>query len=116
MPRCCWKAEEMDAFELSDVLAEQKAGDRLYHEFFKVPDLSMGIYALAAGSEDKQQPHGEDEIYVVAEGRGSIFVEGEDRTLEPGSIVYVAKHAEHRFHSITEDLSLLVFFAPAEGG
>ena len=106
----------MDAFEMSDVLAEQKAGDLLYHEFFKAPDLSMGIYALAAGDEDKQQPHGEDEVYVVAEGRGAIYVDGENRSVEPGSIVYVAKDVEHRFHSITEDLSLLVFFAPAEGG
>ena len=116
MPGLCWKAAVMDAFELSDVLADQKAGGWPYHEFFRVPDLSMGIYALAADSEDKQQPHGEDEIYIVAEGRGSIFGDGEDRERRPGSSVYVAKHLEHRFHSITEDLSLLVFFAPAEGG
>jgi hypothetical protein len=31
-----------------------------------------------------------------------------------GSVVYVAKTVEHKFHSIEEDLTLLVFFAPAE--
>jgi hypothetical protein len=29
-------------------------------------------------------------------------------------MIYVAKHVEHRFHSIEEELSVLVFFAPAE--
>jgi quercetin dioxygenase-like cupin family protein len=31
-----------------------------------------------------------------------------------GSVVFVAAEVEHRFHSITEDLVVLVFFAPAE--
>ena len=32
----------------------------------------------------------------------------------PGSVIYVPKHVEHKFHSIVEDMTLLVFFAPAE--
>jgi quercetin dioxygenase-like cupin family protein len=31
-----------------------------------------------------------------------------------GSIVYVEKNVAHRFHSIEEELTILVFFAPAE--
>jgi quercetin dioxygenase-like cupin family protein len=38
----------------------------------------------------------------------------EDRGVQAGSIVYVAKNVKHRFHSIEEELRLLVFFAPAE--
>jgi quercetin dioxygenase-like cupin family protein len=34
--------------------------------------------------------------------------------VQAGSIVYVAKNVEHRFHSIEEELTVLVFFAPAE--
>jgi mannose-6-phosphate isomerase-like protein (cupin superfamily) len=43
-----------------------------------------------------------------------IKVANEDRAVQAGSVVYVAKKLEHRFHSIEEDLTVLVFFAPAE--
>ena len=43
-----------------------------------------------------------------------ISVAGEDRPVQTGSIVYVAAHDAHHFHSIEEDLHVLVFFAPAE--
>jgi mannose-6-phosphate isomerase-like protein (cupin superfamily) len=36
----------------------------------------------------------------------------EDRPVKPGSLVFVAAHVEHRFHSITEDLRVLIFWAP----
>ena len=34
------------AFELSDLQAKQASLDKLYHEFLRVPDLSMGLYGL----------------------------------------------------------------------
>jgi len=43
-----------------------------------------------------------------------IKVADEDRIVQTGSVVYVAKNVEHHFHSIEEDLTVLVFFAPAE--
>lgn len=33
---------------------------------------------------------------------------------QTGPIVYVVKNVEHRFHSIEEELTVLVFFQPAE--
>jgi hypothetical protein len=33
--------------------------------------------------------------------------------VQAGSIVFVARDIEHRFVDIEEDLSILVFFAPA---
>jgi mannose-6-phosphate isomerase-like protein (cupin superfamily) len=50
----------------------------------------------------------------VVSGRAKINVADEDRDLQGGSIVYVAKNVEHRFHSIDEELTVIVFFAPAE--
>ena len=76
--------------------------------------MSLGLYVLPAGGVDPQKPHAEDEVYYVVSGRGSIRVDAEDHQVEPGSIVFVKAGAEHRFHSIAEDLTLLVFFAPAE--
>ena len=104
----------MQTFELADLISQQKDGDKLYLEFLKVPDLSMGLYVLPTGGTDPQLPHTEDEIYYVVSGRAKIKVADEDRAVQAGSIVYVAKNVEHRFHSIEEELKVIVFFAPAE--
>ena len=104
----------MQAFELSELTEQRKQANRLYLEFLKVPDLSVGVYELKAGGSDPQSPHTEDEVYYVVKGKAKISVAGEDRAVRAGSVVYVVKNVEHRFHSIEEDLLVLVFFAPAE--
>ena len=105
----------MQAYELDEVQQAHVATGQLWHEFLRVADLSMGLYRLPAGGTDPQQPHSEDEIYYIIDGRGQIMVDGEDRPVQAGSIVYVGKGVDHRFHTIEEDLQILVFFAPAEG-
>jgi mannose-6-phosphate isomerase-like protein (cupin superfamily) len=105
----------MDAFELADLLARRETSGAPYLEFLSVPDLSVGLYVLAAGQPDLQRPHTEDEVYYVVSGRGQVTVGDETRDVRPGSIVFVATAVPHRFHNITEDLALLVAFGPAEG-
>jgi mannose-6-phosphate isomerase-like protein (cupin superfamily) len=105
----------MDAFELADLVAERAANGTPYLEFLTVPDLSVGLYVLAAGQPDLQQPHTEDEVYYVVTGRGRITVGDETRDVRPGSIVFVGASVPHRFHDITEDLTIFVAFGPAEG-
>jgi quercetin dioxygenase-like cupin family protein len=104
----------MLAYELNQLIQQRKDSNKLYLEFMKVPDLSMGLYVLPGGGLDPQSPHTEDEVYYVVSGRAKIKVANEDQAVQSGSIVYVAKNVEHRFHSIEEELTLLVFFAPAE--
>ena len=104
----------MQAFELADLISQRTESKKLYLESLKVPDLSMGLYVLPAGGTDPQSPHTEDEVYYVVSGRAKIKVADENRAVQAGSIVYVAKNVEHRFHSIEEELTVLVFFAPAE--
>ena len=106
---------DSQAFELDRVMNELRQSRHRYLGFLRVPDVSVGLYALPAGGVDPQQPHTEDEVYYVIGGRATIRAGGEDRPLKPGSIVYVKAGVEHHFHSIVEDLSVLVFFAPAEG-
>ena len=104
----------MHAYQIEQLQQQRRANPALYLEFLRVPALSMGLYELAAGSADPQQPHNEDEVYYVVSGAGMIRVGDEDQAVCAGSIVFVAAHVPHRFHSITADLSVLVFFAPAE--
>jgi mannose-6-phosphate isomerase-like protein (cupin superfamily) len=105
----------VDAYELADLVARRDASGVPYLEFLSVPDLSVGLYVLAAGQPDLQRPHTEDEVYYVVSGRARITVGDEIRDVRAGSIVFVATAVPHRFHDITEDLTLLVAFGPAEG-
>lgn len=104
----------MQAYSLADVNAARERSGQLYHEFLRVPALSAGVYQLAAGADDPQQPHTEDELYYIVAGRARIRVADDDAPVEAGSLVFVAANVEHRFHTIVEDLTVLVFFAPAE--
>lgn len=104
----------MDAFSLSELIAAREQSGELYHEFLRVPDMSAGLYQIAAGSIDPQEPHSEDELYYVVQGRAKIRVGNEEQAVARGSLIFVAANVEHRFHSISEDLTVLVFFAPAE--
>ena len=104
----------MQAYELDQVISQRLDTKKLYLEFLKVPDLSMGLYVLPAGGTDPQSPHTEDEVYYVVSGKAQILVAEENREVQSGSIIYVEKNVAHRFHSIEEELTLLVFFAPAE--
>jgi mannose-6-phosphate isomerase-like protein (cupin superfamily) len=111
---CPFRRKAMDAFELAQLISKRQEGNKPYLEFLKVPDISMGLYVLPAGGVDLQSPHTEDEVYYVVSGRAQIQVADEARFVQTGSIVYVAKNVEHRFHSIEEELTVIVFFAPAE--
>ncbi|MCI0709648.1 MAG: cupin domain-containing protein [Chloroflexi bacterium] len=104
----------MDAFKLEDLLRQHDEHGKLYLEFLRYPSMSMGLYRLPAGGEDSQQPHNEDEVYYIVSGRAKISLAHQVQAVSAGSIVYVAKHIEHHFHDIEEDLTILVFFAPAE--
>lgn len=81
-------------------------GYEIVHES---PGLEIGVYVLVAPEPDRQQPHEDDEVYYVLEGRGTLDVEGETVELEEGHAVFVPAHAEHRFRAY-ELLSLLVVF------
>jgi mannose-6-phosphate isomerase-like protein (cupin superfamily) len=101
----------MEHFQIREIEA---VSDDPYIEFLRVDDLSAGVYRLGAGAVDPQGPHTEDEVYYVVGGRATIRVGTEDQEVAPGSVVFVAAGVEHRFHSIIEDLAVLVVFGPAE--
>jgi len=105
----------MQAITIADALRRQQATGDPWHELLSVPDLSAGIYVLAAGAVDRQQPHTEDEVYVVLAGRARFTSGGETRDVRPGDTLFVPAREPHRFHDIAEELRLVVVFGPAEG-
>src|SRR5262249_6861341 len=105
----------MRAFELGAVLAERERAGKPWLGLLWSGSLSVGVYHLKAGQDDRQQPHTEDEVYYVVAGRGKFRTGEQAQDVAPGTILFVERLVEHRFYDITEDLTVLVFFAPAEG-
>lgn len=105
----------MQTFDLNDLAADSERTGQRWREFLRVPSLSMGLYRLKAGQADEQQPHTEDEVYLVVCGKASFRSGGRDQAVATGSLIFVEWASEHRFVDITEDLTVLVFFAPPEG-
>lgn len=70
--------------------------------------MSVEIYQPVG--HDPQQPHAQDEIYVVISGRG-IFQNGtEQYAFQPGDVLFVPAGAEHRFLQFSEDFKTWVIF------
>ena len=105
----------METFEILDVITMQKSLGERYLEFFKGDNLSLGIYSLPIGDQDPQKPHTEDEVYYVVSGHAKLKVGEDDRNVKPGSIVFIGAGMEHRFHDISENLMVMVIFAPPQG-
>ncbi len=80
-----------------------------YQAVHSSPGLEIGVYVLVAPEADRQQPHAEDEVYVVLEGSGVLEVEGVATPLSEGMALFVPAGAEHRFTAY-EQLALLVVF------
>jgi mannose-6-phosphate isomerase-like protein (cupin superfamily) len=99
---------------LAEIEQQREESGKSYHEFLRVSAMSAGLYVLGVGATDLQKPHHEDEMYYVVRGCGSFRAADQDCEVSAGSVLYVAAEVEHRFYDITEELAVLVFFAPAE--
>jgi mannose-6-phosphate isomerase-like protein (cupin superfamily) len=108
-------SDQKARFFALDAIERQRAADAgAYLEFLRIPSMSAGLYVLAAGAADLQSPHQQDEVYYVVRGKARLHVGSEDQSVQSGSVLFVAARAEHRFYDIKEELTVLVFFAPAE--
>ena len=119
---CCWEANKPvtnssdvgHVFELDVLNEKRKESDQAYLPFLNVDSMHCGVYFLKAAAEDGQQPHDEDEVYYVQKGKAKFTYGSNETDVKPGTILFVPAKMEHRFHSIKEDLVLLVFFSKGE--
>jgi mannose-6-phosphate isomerase-like protein (cupin superfamily) len=98
------------AIEVRRAQERLSAGNGGYEVVHSSPGLEVGVYVLVAPEPDRQQPHEDDELYVVLEGSGVLEVEGKPIPLAEGQAAFVPAHADHGF-SAYEHLSVLVIFA-----
>jgi mannose-6-phosphate isomerase-like protein (cupin superfamily) len=98
---------------LTDALAAVSPGHP-FHVLIKNGSMFTGLYA--PGGEDRQQPHEQDEVYIVVRGDGVLECEGERLHCTTGDVLFVAARAAHRFVEMSEDFATwAVFYGPAGG-
>jgi mannose-6-phosphate isomerase-like protein (cupin superfamily) len=105
----------MHAFGVAAVKDRLVAAGGGYEIVHSSPGLELGVYVLVAPEPDRQQPHADDEVYVVLEGSGALEVEGASVRVAEGDAVFVEAGAEHRFTAY-ERLSVLVIFDRSPAG
>jgi len=102
----------MHAFGVGSVVEKLRAAGGGYEVVHESAGVELGVYVLVAPEPDRQQPHEDDEIYVVLEGSGRLEVEGKPVDVKEGDAVFVEAGADHRFTAY-EHLALLVLFERA---
>ncbi len=98
----------MRAAHLGNVGRDQAPGG--YDILSESPGLELGVYRLEASEPDRQEPHADDELYVVLEGSGVLEADGERLEAGSGDALFVGAGVEHRFVDY-EAITLLVVFA-----
>jgi mannose-6-phosphate isomerase-like protein (cupin superfamily) len=88
------------------------SGKPFYVAHLVSADLSIGTYSIPRGGSDDQGAHAEDEVYVVMAGRATVVAPTGQAHVRPGSVIFVPANEEHRFVDVSEDLALIVLFAP----
>ena len=96
-------------FDIEGAKARLTAADGGYEVLHESAGLEIGVYVLIAPEPDRQQPHEDDEVYIVLEGRGVLEIEGRPVELREGHAVFVPAGAEHLFTGY-EQLAVLVIF------
>ena len=104
---------ETAAFALDEIIEQQRVTGNSWIEFLNNSNLSMGVYNITAGTNDREShdPHDRDEVYVGVKGRGRLTADGDVFEVAENSIIFVKAGVQHYFHDVIEDLTVLVFFA-----
>lgn len=94
--------------------AIEASDDGLYGVLLEHGTMELGFYRPVG--TDRQEPHEQDEIYIVLTGSG-VFQRGDESIdFGPGDALFVPAGVEHRFVEFTEDLGTWVVFWGPTGG
>jgi len=94
--------------------AVKAAEDGMYGVLLQHGSLEIGYYRPR--DTDPQQPHEQDEVYIVETGCGHFVVGDERSPFEPGEALFVPAGVVHRFEDFSDDFAAWVIFYGPVGG
>jgi len=87
---------------------------RKFISLFERGTLKIELYAPRG--TDPQQPHRQDEVYVVAEGSGEFVIEERREKFNRGDVLFAPAGVPHRFENFSDDFAVWVLFYGPDGG
>lgn len=77
---------------------------------------TMYVEYYKPGKVDKQSPHEQDELYIVASGNGIFIKADEQYNFVTGDMLFVPAGVPHHFENYTGDFAVWVIFYGKKGG
>jgi mannose-6-phosphate isomerase-like protein (cupin superfamily) len=77
---------------------------------------TMSVELFAPKGVDRQQPHTQDELYVVARGTSTFVRDGQEVAVATGSVLFVPAGMAHHFRDHSDDFATWVIFWGPSGG
>jgi len=77
---------------------------------------SMRVELFAPVGRDSQEPHDQDEIYIVLRGSATFEKDGVSVEVGAGDVIFVEAGVQHRFATFSEDFGTWVIFWGPKGG
>jgi len=80
--------------------------------------MSVELFAPSTSGigRDIQQPHTQDELYVVQCGTSSFWLDGQRLEVQTGDVLFVSAGKEHHFDHFSQDFASWVVFYGPQGG
>lgn len=99
------------SFSLDEIARTRKPNDDVWNDFLKRKSMIFGLYMLPKPvNGDQALTHKWDEVNLVTNGSGKFQVGDQVMDVKAGDIIYVKKGNPHFFHSLQQDLDILIFF------
>ena len=78
--------------------------------------VELFVPAASGLGRDVQQPHAQDELYLVQHGRARLRIANEEHAFRAGDVRFVPAGVEHRFEEFSQDFATWVVFYGPHGG
>jgi mannose-6-phosphate isomerase-like protein (cupin superfamily) len=107
--------DELLKISLKDATERLKNLPDPFVELFRRGEFSVELFAPI--EVDAQQPHQQDEAYIVASGSGIFLRDDEHVAFAEGDFLFVPAGVIHRFEQFSADFKTwVIFFGPKGGG
>lgn len=90
------------------------APEKPWREVMRHGSMYAGLYAPRG--IDGQQPHSQDELYVVVAGQARFSRADEASDVAAGDILFVPAGMTHRFEAMSDDFAVWAIFWGPKGG
>ena|SRR6476661_7877828 len=99
---------------VEEALKELEANNAVFATMMEYGTMAVEIYKPEG--EDHQQPHDQDELYVVVSGQGIFNNDGYELPFKAGDVLFVPAGKPHFFQEFSEDFLTWVIFYGKKGG